>query len=38
MRRILRALVRGDADVGSTITLMNPECVEDLKKMVQHHG
>jgi len=38
MRRILKALVRGEKDLGSLITLMNPECVEDLKKIVKHTG
>jgi len=33
MRRILKSLVRNEP-IGDTTTLMNPECVEDLKKRV----
>jgi len=34
MRRILRGLLKGDRDLGNLTTLMNPECVEHLKKVV----
>jgi len=33
MRRVLKSLVRNEP-IGDTTTLMNPECVEDLKKRV----
>ncbi|UCD03302.1 MAG: acetate--CoA ligase [Candidatus Aenigmatarchaeota archaeon] len=34
MRRILRGLLKNDKDLGNLTTLMNPECVEVLKKIV----
>jgi acetyl-CoA synthetase len=34
MRRILRGLVTNDSDLGNVTTLMNPECVENLKEVV----
>ncbi|MCD6496579.1 MAG: acetate--CoA ligase [Candidatus Aenigmarchaeota archaeon] len=34
MRRILRSLVKNDPDMGNLSTLMNPECVDELKKAV----
>lgn len=37
MRRILKALVRGEP-VGDITTLRNPECVEDLKRVVGYKG
>ncbi len=37
MRRVLKALVRGEA-VGDITTLRNPECVEDLKRLVGYKG
>jgi len=33
MRRVLKSLVRNEP-IGDTTTLMNPECVEELKKRV----
>lgn len=37
MRRILKALVRGEP-VGDITTLRNPECVEELKRVVGYRG
>ena len=37
MRRILKSLVR-DEPVGDITTIENPECVEDLKKLVGYKG
>jgi len=37
MRRILKALVRGEP-VGDITTLRNPECVEELKRIVGYKG
>jgi acetyl-CoA synthetase len=37
MRRILKALVRGEP-VGDITTLRNPECVEELKRVVGYKG
>lgn len=37
MRRILKALVRGEP-VGDITTLRNPECVEELKRLVGYKG
>ncbi|MBC7317909.1 acetate--CoA ligase [Candidatus Bipolaricaulota bacterium] len=37
MRRILKALVRGEP-VGDVTTLRNPECVEELKRLVGYKG
>lgn len=37
MRRILKALVRGEP-IGDITTLRNPECVEELKKIVGYKG
>jgi len=37
MRRILKALVRGEP-VGDITTLRNPECVDELKKLVGYKG
>jgi len=34
MRRVLKGLVKGDPDLGNLTTLMNPECVENLKTKV----
>jgi acetyl-CoA synthetase len=38
MRRVLRRLVKGEKDLGNLTTLMNPECVENLKKVVGYKG
>ena len=38
MRRILRGLVKHDDNLGNITTLMNPECVEHLKKVVDYKG
>ena len=35
MRRILKKLVTGE-EIGNTMTLKNPECVEELKKIVNY--
>jgi acetyl-CoA synthetase len=35
MRRLLRKIVSGDSNFGDTSTLLNPECLEDIKKAVQ---
>ncbi len=35
MRRILRGLIKGEKDLGNLTTLMNPECVENLKEVVK---
>ncbi len=35
MRRILRGLVKGSKDLGNLTTLMNPECVKVLQKIVK---
>ena len=35
MRRILRKIVTGDSNFGDTSTLLNPECLESIKKAVQ---
>jgi acetyl-CoA synthetase len=35
MRRILRGLVKGEKELGNLSTLMNPECVSVLKKIVK---
>jgi acetyl-CoA synthetase len=37
MRRILKALVRGEP-IGDITTLRNPECVEELKRLVGYRG
>jgi acetyl-CoA synthetase len=37
MRRVLKALVRGEP-VGDITTLRNPECVEELKRVVGYKG
>jgi acetyl-CoA synthetase len=37
MRRVLKSLVKNEP-IGDTTTLMNPECVEDLKKRVGYKG
>jgi acetyl-CoA synthetase len=37
MRRILKALVRGEP-IGDITTLRNPECVEELKRIVGYKG
>jgi acetyl-CoA synthetase len=37
MRRILRSLV-SDSPIGDTTTIENPECVEDLKRLVGYKG
>jgi len=34
MRRLLRKIVSGDSNFGDTSTLLNPECLEDIKKAV----
>ena len=34
MRRILRGILKNDKDLGNLTTLMNPECVDTLKKVV----
>jgi acetyl-CoA synthetase len=34
MRRILKGIITGSRDLGNLSTLMNPECVKDLKKIV----
>ncbi len=38
MRRILRGLVKHDDNLGNITTLMNPECVEHLKEVVDYKG
>ena len=35
MRRILRGIVKGERELGNLTTLMNPECVKVLQKVVR---